>query len=237
MFAYGAALVELGIVSKVNINFLIVGHTHSNLDQYFSVYSKKIKRCEFIGSVLAMHELYDTAHSGKFLHLRPRNHEYEQLRFIHDWVAYFAPIVNTRIKWYKVPHRFQIFLLHGRALCQYAVFTPLDRSEPKWMPLLPLRSPAFVPDRDDAIDVNLTPLVVVDNADMITQEMAVGPDMLHSASGQRANSAAHRSARNLNVLHDMLDEIERLELEALTSMIHNLDLQREGTEETDVPPR
>ena len=115
MFAYGAALVELGIVSKVNINFLIVGHTHSNLDQYFSVYSKKIKRCEFIGSVLAMHELYDTAHSGKFLHLRPRNHEYEQLRFIHDWVAYFVPIVNTRIKWYKVLYRFQIFLLHGRA--------------------------------------------------------------------------------------------------------------------------
>ena len=235
MFAYGASLVELGIVSEVHINFLIVGHTHSNLDQYFSVYSKKIKRCEFIGSVLAMHELYRTAHSGKFVHLRPRSHDYEKLLFVHDWVSYFAPIINTRLKWYKVPHRFKVFALYGRAVCQYSVFTPLDRSEPKWMPLLPLRTPAFTPDRDDAVDVILTPLVVVDNGTLITNEMSIGADS--SGTNRRTLNAAHRNARNLNAFHDMHEEIERLELDALSSMIHNLDRQREGDEDETVAPK
>lgn len=238
MFAYGAALVEQGIVNEVHINFLIVGHTHSNLDQYFSVYSKKIKRCEFIGSVLAMQELYKTAHSGKYMYLRPRDHENEKLLYLHDWVSYFAPIINTRIKWYKVPHRFKIFALHTRAVCQYSVFTPLDRSEPIWMPLLPLRDPNLVPNRDEVMDVVMTPLVVVGDGNLVTTEMGIGPDVLRSGQGgRRPVSAQHRHARNVNAFHDMEEEIERLELEALSSMIHNFDRQREGNEEEEVAPR
>ena len=241
MFAYGSSLIEVGTVQEVNINFLIVGHTHSNLDQYFSVYSKKIKRSDFIGSVPALHELYKTAHSGKYEYLRPRPHEHEQLRFVHDWVGYFAPIINTKLKWYKVPHRFKIRAVHGRAICQYSVFTPMDRSEPKWLPFQPLRSPEFQPDRDNATDVVMTPLVVVGNGNLIVEEMGIGTDHLarrgQTSSRRRRDgsgvSVSQRHARNLNAYHDMHDEIEQLELEALSSMIHNLDRQREDGEDLE----
>ena len=43
MFAYASALVELGYFDAIDTNFLIVGHTHSSIDQYISVLSKAIK--------------------------------------------------------------------------------------------------------------------------------------------------------------------------------------------------
>jgi len=67
MFAYFAALLEEHIFEEIRVNFLIVGHTHSNLDQSFSVYSKKIRACEFIGSVPALDELYHVAHKREYL--------------------------------------------------------------------------------------------------------------------------------------------------------------------------
>ena len=42
MFAYASALVENGYFDVLEVNFLIVGHTHSSIDQYFSVLSKAI---------------------------------------------------------------------------------------------------------------------------------------------------------------------------------------------------
>jgi len=44
------------------INFLVVGHTHCPLDQYFSVLSKAILKAIFIASPEALMELFDTAH-------------------------------------------------------------------------------------------------------------------------------------------------------------------------------
>jgi hypothetical protein len=41
MFCYASLLVELGSFDTVNINFLVVGHTHCNLDQTFSVCHRK----------------------------------------------------------------------------------------------------------------------------------------------------------------------------------------------------
>ena len=50
MFAYASALVELGYFDAIDMNLLIVKHTHSSIDQYFSVLSKAIKSAEFIDS-------------------------------------------------------------------------------------------------------------------------------------------------------------------------------------------
>jgi hypothetical protein len=39
------------------MHFLIVGHTHNVIDQYFSVISKKIFKAEFIATPYALHAL------------------------------------------------------------------------------------------------------------------------------------------------------------------------------------
>ena len=57
MFAYVSSLVELGYFDVMEMNFLIVGHTHSSIDQYFSVLSKAITNAEWIGSPLSLQAL------------------------------------------------------------------------------------------------------------------------------------------------------------------------------------
>ena len=39
------------------MNFLIVGHTHASIDQYFSVIAKAIRNSHFIGTPVALMEL------------------------------------------------------------------------------------------------------------------------------------------------------------------------------------
>src|SRR5690606_36211474 len=44
VFAYLAHLVELNIFQKVKAGFLAVGHTHEDIDAYFSVISRHLRR-------------------------------------------------------------------------------------------------------------------------------------------------------------------------------------------------
>ena len=53
VFMYSALLVELGFFERVTVGFLIIGHTHASIDQYFSCLRKLIGRASFIASPLA----------------------------------------------------------------------------------------------------------------------------------------------------------------------------------------
>ncbi len=55
-------LVTQGFYNIVYMNFLIVGHTHTKCDQYFSVLSKRISSLDYIGTPVAMKMLLLTAH-------------------------------------------------------------------------------------------------------------------------------------------------------------------------------
>ena len=98
MFAYASALVEMGYVDEVFMNFLIVGHTHCNLDQNFSVLSKKIFHSQFVGSPLAMRALYNTAHERE--EDRPLHNIH--LEYVHDYKKHFAPIITKKLKIFQV---------------------------------------------------------------------------------------------------------------------------------------
>ena len=50
--------------ADTSINFLIVGHTHSSIDQYFSVLSKAIDSAEWIGSPISLQALCSQAHKA-----------------------------------------------------------------------------------------------------------------------------------------------------------------------------
>ena len=55
-------LVEHDYYTDLRVCFLIVGHTHSSIDQYFSIFSKKITKSEYICTPLAMKYLLRGAH-------------------------------------------------------------------------------------------------------------------------------------------------------------------------------
>lgn len=42
MFGFLAALVQRGLVKEIEVNFLMVGHTHNRLDGWFSKIAAKV---------------------------------------------------------------------------------------------------------------------------------------------------------------------------------------------------
>jgi len=75
------------------INFLVVGHTHCPLDQYFSVLSKAILKAIFIASPEALMELFDTAHKIEVADQRPVINRI--IYAVWDWVQMYAPFINS----------------------------------------------------------------------------------------------------------------------------------------------
>jgi hypothetical protein len=58
MFAYLSFAVQSGVFDELQMSFLIVGHTHCPLDQYFSVLSKAIDDALFIGLKICCEEIF-----------------------------------------------------------------------------------------------------------------------------------------------------------------------------------
>lgn len=246
MFAYFSALIEQEIFDEIRVNFLIVGHTHSNLDQYFSVYSKKIRKSDYIASPLAMHELYNSAHNIlKHPDMEPRRHELEFLRFTHDWVTYFGPVLNKKLVWYKIPHCFRLTRVAGRAICQTQVFSPENDGDAVWNPPQPLKVKANLgaSAADYTDDVHFEPFVSVESSNLVLQEMGVTAEAVtrdltdgvnHSSSirAQAEQNKADAAVKNLHAFNEMRKELQELELAALSSMMHNMHLQRNADTES-----
>jgi len=102
MFVWLSALVELEIFDKVHINFLIVGHTHASIDQFFSVLKKDIDFCRFIGSPLSL--LYMLKRRGHPFGTDKKRFEKctilvaRQLEVVYDVYKPFKEICNTAVK-------------------------------------------------------------------------------------------------------------------------------------------
>ncbi|KAJ1384711.1 hypothetical protein B484DRAFT_410710 [Ochromonadaceae sp. CCMP2298] len=97
MFVYMSALVETFKFSKIHINFLIVGHTHASIDQFFSTLSKAINGCNFIGTPQALMHLFMTKRSRSKLTEDFKIGLSKQIQVYYDYVKLFAPYTNTLI--------------------------------------------------------------------------------------------------------------------------------------------
>jgi hypothetical protein len=62
MFTYLSVLIEMRVLYQVEIHFLIVGHTHTTIDQYFSALNSGIDSTHFVGTPLAMRYLLEHVH-------------------------------------------------------------------------------------------------------------------------------------------------------------------------------
>ena len=137
-FAYYALLVELQLLDHVEVYFLVVGHTHSPLDQYFSVLSAKIGSTFFKGSPMAMRHLLAVAHSDK----SARPAVVKLIPVLYDvsggWEGHLC-----HIKYHQVPHCFKFSrLTSGKAYMQYKLFSPEEDSY-YWLPVLPQEEEFF----------------------------------------------------------------------------------------------
>ena len=123
MFCFISDLIERGYYDEIEVFFLIVGHTHNKLDQWFSVLSKAIKGAHFIGSVIALKALYKIAHAEEIDKQPQLIHQLETYR---DWRRLYRPILNSSIKHFQVPHRYKFKLDEqlGCAKMEYMHMSP-----------------------------------------------------------------------------------------------------------------
>lgn len=106
MFTFMSLLVERCHLDQIDINFLIVGHTHGSIDQFFSVLAKAIDRAGFIGSPLALEKVVRSAFVND-----PKGREvtiFRQIRTVYNYTYALKNVVNPNIKWFTVPHNFKI---------------------------------------------------------------------------------------------------------------------------------
>ena len=104
MFAYCASLVALGYFREVRLSFLIIGHTHEDIDQRFSIISGVLKRQD-IDSVKKMLALIEreASYTEAFTSASLMKH-------IWDWKGYITPYLHSRSdawKGIRQPHHFR----------------------------------------------------------------------------------------------------------------------------------
>lgn len=137
MFAYFSLLVEQRIFDKIEVNFLIVGHTHASIDQFFSVLAHAIGRAKFVCSPLALEKVIWEAFKTD------ASHPVTVVRNIcvyYNMTAALLPLVNEKIKYFGIPFNFMFTLHCGRCIMQYRMFSTLKT----WLP----KKPAFVATAD-----------------------------------------------------------------------------------------
>ena len=86
LFSYLALLLEKQVFRKVKVNFLIVGHTHENIDQMFSRFSIALRTVD----CLTLEELMHCARTS--MKLQPNVVE---VKSTIDWKAWLEPVSNN----------------------------------------------------------------------------------------------------------------------------------------------
>lgn len=147
VFSYFTHLVQEGIFSKIEVYFLIVGHTHASIDQYFSVLASIIFNTAFIGSPLALASLLAreknrtnlTGNSwmnknyveGDDSNSRPLL--VRELSVVYNWRDTVKPLLDNSIVFFQVPHCFLFDKWNGRATMRYKLFS----KNKIWLPKRP----------------------------------------------------------------------------------------------------
>ena len=128
-------LVQADSFDVIDVHFLIVGHTHASIDQYFSVLAKQIFRSDFIGSPLALEvllglekdfNLSGTSWEQDTEKAKPRRAKplfIRKLSVFYDLKSLFRHMIDFSIKYYSIPHRFQFKKFNGVAAMQYSIYS------------------------------------------------------------------------------------------------------------------
>lgn len=124
MYGYLSLLNYLGHFDTIQINYLIVGHTHGPIDQYFSVLSYKLYAQSFVGSPMALQCLFSECENPQII---------RQIWVHRDWKSWLLPCLNTHLKLISLPHVILFTLELGISILQHKAFS----SKPDFLPLKP----------------------------------------------------------------------------------------------------
>jgi len=158
VFTYISLLIQEKYFKKVEVYFLIVGHTHASIDQYFSVLSREISKTNFIGSPISLESLLaregiasnmtgDAWSKERNANDRVKPLVIRKIAVVYKMKDELLPLLNRRIHYYSIPHCFSFELYHGVCAMQYSLFS----SHRNMLP----RRPDVIPDLEsvDSLDI------------------------------------------------------------------------------------
>ena len=214
---------------SVELFFLMVGHTHCPIDRWFSVLAKAIDAADFIGSTLAMQELFKFASMEE--HKTLSLPTVVQLHTFHDYRAWYEPVVNPNIANYQIPLRFRLerHPTWGVSYMRYMFKSPKANCANRWLPPRPTQD-QDLPETESSIP--LSPFVVFNGKEEVASAMggqassAQFSDILSSAYA--SNCVADQTGHAMQSMHF----IRELELSALAEQIAIMEAEGMGNELT-----
>ena len=123
MFAMCAVVVGLGFFKEVHLCFLIVGHTHEDINQRFSVISNVLKRKD-IDTLEEMLDLVEKWTSPIEAFVRAR-----KLEYVRDWKAFITPHLEGGGKTLigiTFPQHMRFYVENGNVRVQYKHYSADD---------------------------------------------------------------------------------------------------------------
>jgi hypothetical protein len=196
-------LVQDCIFEEVHVNFLIVGHTHCSIDQYFSVIARAINRSAFIASPLGMESVWGQAftHDSKG---RKNPKVTRKLDAIYDCKSAFLPFQAMKLSNHSFPFCFKFSRFHGFSRLQYKQFSTHEY----WLP----KSPPGPHDIE-----NITNVPLKDGVNVSSLDFVGGKNSFLESLGVLYDQ---RSMKKIDILDVNSGVIEKLT--ALRSMYHHL---------------
>ena len=98
VLAFAAYMIEEGLAEEISLNFLLVGHTHEDIDQMFSVISRRFSRLVFNESsraVISFEDFVDEVMLSFAQGNKPKC--VERVAAIHDFSGWLAPFRDPGI--------------------------------------------------------------------------------------------------------------------------------------------
>lgn len=205
-------LVERGHFDVININFLLVGHTHSLIDQYFSVLTNKLWDTAFVGSPMALQNLF----------FQCENPQVNRQIWVHyDYKSWLDVIVNKKIKYLSLPHCFLITREHGVGILQHKPFS----TSTDWLPLKPQGVKAAA-NKENLVEtaastkIQIEPLGLLGGFNTVYQEL-VGVVNRQSLIVDKALN------KNVSQFSEMYDNILEVETNAAVESINQSNFESE----------
>lgn len=197
-FMYSSLLIELFAFDEVEIAFLIVGHTHASIDQYFSVIAKAIRKVEFIGTPIALLELIRRCHESSW----GQSAVIREIKVYYDLKTMFEPYRNKRIKYFGVPHIFRFTPFFGHV----AIMEYKNLNRDRWMPprpAVPIPDIQSLQKATGSESIYIPDLAAVNGSSALTEFLGLGTA---STSSSNISIVAPKS------LHDMLGKTATIDL-------------------------
>jgi hypothetical protein len=109
-----ATLVALGFFKEIQLSFLIVGHTHEDIDQCFSSISSALKHRDIDSMKELLHVIRSRpTHTEPFVHA-------EHLECIRNWSKFIIPYLRVdAFVGINQPHHFRFYMQDNRPHVQH----------------------------------------------------------------------------------------------------------------------